>query len=360
VQAAPVLPNKLNDLSVDVSLSGVTQGDLFVRGATKWNRLAAAAGVLKCSGAGALPSWAALVSSDITTALGYTPVNRAGDTVTGQMRNSFLGSSVNDVTQDSIRVQPSGVLGANWRPIAVYTTSGATTPTWAVLSGGSMQFGGGGCTAVLNTFTDGADTYCSFGSPSVGNAFFRAVKYGGTVQSMALQFLDLTSNVVQLRSRGTTGSTSQAAILLACDTNMNVAQSVLVSFQNANVDKFRVEFNGDVHPSGSYFGSMVTTGAGSDTLYRNIFEWRPEWIVANNNTRTGRGRLFVYDFAAAREMQRFDTDGTQGLMSFWGGAAVAKQAVAGSRGGATVAVLTALLAALGAAGYNLITDNTTA
>jgi hypothetical protein len=41
---------------------------------------------------------------------------------------SHLGSAVNDVTQDAVRIQPSGALAANYRGIAQYASSGATTP----------------------------------------------------------------------------------------------------------------------------------------------------------------------------------------------------------------------------------------
>lgn len=51
---------RLQDLPGDVSLSGVAQGDLFFRGASKWNNLAAgtAGNLLATGGSGANPSWA--------------------------------------------------------------------------------------------------------------------------------------------------------------------------------------------------------------------------------------------------------------------------------------------------------------
>jgi len=51
---------RLQDLTVDVSLSGVAQGDLFFRGSSKWNNLAAGTvgNLLATGGSGANPSWA--------------------------------------------------------------------------------------------------------------------------------------------------------------------------------------------------------------------------------------------------------------------------------------------------------------
>lgn len=60
---------------------------------------------------------------------GVVSIERTGKIIgLGQFRNSFIGSAANDVTQDSIRIQPSGALAANWRPLAIYGSSGATTP----------------------------------------------------------------------------------------------------------------------------------------------------------------------------------------------------------------------------------------
>lgn len=56
---------RLQDLTVDVSLSGVARGDLLYRGSSKWQNLAAGTSgyFLKSNGAGADPSWASVTAS---------------------------------------------------------------------------------------------------------------------------------------------------------------------------------------------------------------------------------------------------------------------------------------------------------
>lgn len=82
---------------------------------------------LKTDGAG-VASWAA--------------VSGSGSPYTAQQQFQFTGSASNDATQDSIQVKPSGAYAANYRGIAVYNGSSATTPIWTVRRDGSTCIGG--------------------------------------------------------------------------------------------------------------------------------------------------------------------------------------------------------------------------
>jgi hypothetical protein len=66
----------LTDLSVDVTLAGVARGDILFRGASKWNNLAHGTNgqFLKTGGVGADPAWATLGLADLTADLLLTSV----------------------------------------------------------------------------------------------------------------------------------------------------------------------------------------------------------------------------------------------------------------------------------------------
>jgi hypothetical protein len=71
---AVFVPAQLNDLSVDVALSGVARGDVLYRGASKWNNLAhgTSGQFLQTNGAGADPIWATV---DLTTLVTLAPAS---------------------------------------------------------------------------------------------------------------------------------------------------------------------------------------------------------------------------------------------------------------------------------------------
>lgn len=109
---------RLQDLTVDVSLSGVAQGDLLFRGASKWNNLAAGTSgyYLKSNGAGADPSWASVSVS---------PAGSSGQ-LQWNSSSSFAGAAyLNYATSGSI----------------LTITDGATTDVPLVVNGVTSQSG---------------------------------------------------------------------------------------------------------------------------------------------------------------------------------------------------------------------------
>jgi hypothetical protein len=129
----------LEDLSLDVALSGVTRGDLFFRGASQWNNLPAGVDgrVLTTHGAGADPTWEAGGGG-----ADPTRVAKAGDTMTGRLLLTPPGSATDDATSAAlVAKRPSGSL-TYWRGIQVYRNDIDFFPMFEV--GPLGQVGAGG------------------------------------------------------------------------------------------------------------------------------------------------------------------------------------------------------------------------
>jgi hypothetical protein len=117
-------PVSLAELRLDVALAAPATGDVFARGAAgKW------VNVVPPAGGGLLQSPAA----------GQVPV--FSDVVPRQLRSSFVGSIVNDTTQDALQHRPSGALSANLRPLAIYAAAADTLPHFYIDKDAKLQFG---------------------------------------------------------------------------------------------------------------------------------------------------------------------------------------------------------------------------
>ena len=134
-----------------VAWTSSAQGDVYYRsnGGNLVNLAPAAAAsgyFFQSGGANANPSWAipdhgsigGLSDDDHSQYV----LAAGGRNITGQQRFSFTGSASNDVTQDALRVHPSGALAANWRGLALYKASGDTAPTVYYDSTGRLRVGG--------------------------------------------------------------------------------------------------------------------------------------------------------------------------------------------------------------------------
>jgi len=128
------------------------------------------------SGSAALAADNAAIAADIFRALdnGTTVVSIADG---GQTRLSMLGSASDDVTQDALRIQPSGALLTYWRGLALYNASGGTVPNYSIDKNVVVFMGNSPAVPGANP-TNGGYLYVEAG----------ALKYrgsGGTVTTIA-------------------------------------------------------------------------------------------------------------------------------------------------------------------------------
>jgi len=65
-------------------------------------------------------------------------IQSVGTLAITQFRAQSLGSASANSTQDAVRIQPNGALLANYRPLAFYATSAATTPTTFIDANGFL------------------------------------------------------------------------------------------------------------------------------------------------------------------------------------------------------------------------------
>lgn len=105
---AVFIPAQLNDLSVDVQLTSVAQGDLLYRGASKWNNLAAPGTTGALLRGGSTPAWAANAVVDANGQLALSATGSSGGVLLGG--DVLLYRSVADVLTipDSLDVKPAG------------------------------------------------------------------------------------------------------------------------------------------------------------------------------------------------------------------------------------------------------------
>lgn len=113
------------------------------------------------NGKGLTTATSAVLASDITTALGYTPVNKAGDTMTGALiLNADPATALGAATKQYVDNVASG-LSAHAACFA------STTATLAISSGGTVTYnnGSGGVGATLTT----TGSFATIGAASTTN-----------------------------------------------------------------------------------------------------------------------------------------------------------------------------------------------
>jgi hypothetical protein len=192
---AVFVPAELNDLRVDVQLgSAPAAGSLLVRGgAGKWIDLPPAGTdtYLRHDGAGGL-TWSPLnVAHGQLSGLGNDDHPQyvlavGGRDITGQQRFSYQGSVVDDLTQDAIRVQPSGSQQANYRPFAYYSNSGHTTPRSWMDAQGNLRIGSSnntGCISIGGSQGDPTTTALRIARTFTSDSEVTAVQLGDALQT---------------------------------------------------------------------------------------------------------------------------------------------------------------------------------
>lgn len=179
------------------------------------------------------------------------------------------------------------------------------------------------------------------------------------------------------------GSFQTSVDFVATETQTGSARGSRVAFVTtltgtvSQAERLKIDGQGNLITWGALcgLGTPLTATLGSGASYQTLsvkgsqllvadssVQERPQalvaaaWVVSTDATRTARLSLSAYDSVAAREGVRVEADGSAARLSFYGGAAVAKPTVTGSRGGN--AALASLLTAL--ANVGLLVDSTTA
>jgi hypothetical protein len=83
-----------------------------------------------------------LLSADVTGALGFTPANQAGDTVTGHLKVSHVGNASAVDAQYGFLANPASAILANYRPFGYKRQSDGAYPFY-VDSAGKINLEGG-------------------------------------------------------------------------------------------------------------------------------------------------------------------------------------------------------------------------
>lgn len=128
----------------------------------------------------------------------------------------------------------------------------------------------------------------------------------------------------------------------------------------ATAYKFSVTSTGT--PAAGFGQATLFNLQSSTTVGRTAAHVEITWATATDATRKGSYAFFVWD-TAAREALRLESNGSQAMISFFGGTPNSQQTITGLLASATTVadlqgVLQSLLAAL-ATKYNLVVDGTT-
>lgn len=198
------LIDRLDELAGDVALTSVARGDVLVRGASKWNNLAAGTSgyFLKSNGAGADPSWAA-VSVSPGGSSGQVQYNSSGS-FAGAAAVTYAASGANlTVTAQAATDVPLTVKGATSQSANLVECKNSTGTTAASIHlANGLQLANG-----VDTFQAKAtgSYYCELlsahqmrFSPGNGAAFTNAKTSAGPgvmeVGRDGLCFADFVSN----------------------------------------------------------------------------------------------------------------------------------------------------------------------
>jgi hypothetical protein len=129
--------------SITFETSGVARAAITNTGAFTWGGSAGTSGqVLKTNGSGSPPSWSSLTSGDISTALGYNPVNRAGDTMTGFLTlNADPTSALHAATKQYVDEVASGITVRPAVKAATTTNLSATYNNGTLGVGATLNLG---------------------------------------------------------------------------------------------------------------------------------------------------------------------------------------------------------------------------
>lgn len=254
---------RLQDLTVDVALSGVAQGDLLIRGADKWQNLPAGTSgyFLKSNGAGANPSWAS-VSLSPAGENGQIQYNAEGafagaQGLKYQPRGSIFTVCSGGGTDVPLTVDCPASQSGNLLNLRVNGTNRASVTKDGALTLGVAGVGPSVGYTLAAQGTAGAVFVRSGGNQiCFGTANFGA-NIAGSLQASVITFTDFSNTMFRVDC--TTGHTSIGA-------NTDAAQLYVLSNAAATIGSI---FQGATSQSGNL---SEWQSVGGSTVYGTVSE----------------------------------------------------------------------------------------
>ena len=341
-------------------LSAITHSQLSGSAAITGSQLAAAAGIVAAQITSVNPS--ALTGSGSVPVGGLPVMVAAG------------GSHAAGIAPDpgSTTHSPAYYLGddaAYHAPPTSYTLPDATT---GAIGGVEIQFTKSGAHPVALT-TDSLNVVSgAVGLDSFGRA---AISVQGTLASP-----DTTAAFSVARTVARSGNAESGVLIYGNDAPTGGASTgELLQLASGGADRFHINQDGTLvitaseattnantplaslgvistgTPAAGFGGSLDFALANASGLINAAGRLAASWIVPTSGATTSRLALFAYDTTNAREGLRIDSSGSAAMLGFYGGSAVVKPTVSGSKG--SNAALTSLMTAL--ANLGLVTNSTT-
>jgi len=346
----------LSQLTTDVSLSGTAQGDIFYRGASKWNNLAAgtAGYVLKTGGASANPSWvdvntlvtptspggssgqvqynssgsfggaAALVYSTSGSNLAITGINNSDIPLQIIGHSSSLTGSLIDLLSNNSSTNARAEIAFHSKVGDRKRTIGVTQDDLQILFGanGTDYFG-------LQVNVGPGSIFNATGIFST-NGFGFQCRDSGTVQFGGTS----TANTYYIEfgvrpDAGTSDPPASGAGTITRGTAINLYGASfgnqLSSALTTTVGTYwRYRHYSSGTPATGFGGMLQFALNSSTTADRVASDITTAWATATDASRKGRLILNVYD-TSARESLRAESDGSYGLVSIGGAIAATTQ-----------------------------------
>ena len=315
---------RLQDLTVDVSLSGVARGDLLYRGASKWQNLAAGTSgyFLKSNGAGADPSWASV-------SLSPAGENRQ---LQYNAEGSFAGAQ-------NLLYQPRGSVftvrsgGRADVPLTLDCPSGQTgnllnllvnsLSVGSISSAGVLQLGG---TLVNDGLTISGAYPCTItarvsnGSYSVGDGTLRS----GSGNALTLRGSLASGAAVLIENIGSSGFGDTCRITAGAATSQ-VLQLRGTTSQTGSLLNFQ--------------GTSTSTGGAAGTAQAEV---DTAWNDSTHATRSADLIFRAYYTSTAREGLRIRGGSSDVQLGFYGVTPISRAVLATGAGATVDNVITAL------------------
>lgn len=175
---------------------------------------------------------------------------------------TYTGSAANDVTQDAVQVRPSAALAANYRGLALYPTSAASTPnTWTDTRCGinsAISYDFSSADAILHSFTG---TLTGTSPSGNSNRLFSATMFlspSGTVAARTIAAGNFVADLLSNASFG--GGSGSTLIAISASSDNNHATLSWDVTQGVNSQAGTTRVGGTVTTAQCYVARPLYTG----------------------------------------------------------------------------------------------------